>query len=102
MSGRGPPEISELGWDYAGRWSLSEGSRAGANRAKRLRSVSCQALNVVADTDENGGRAQRQLRREEVSPEQSILSQRRGSDSYPELTHVANSFESMRFYREWP
>ena len=59
------------------------------------------ALNVRADTDENDGRAERRLQREEVSPEQSILSQRRGADSYPELTYVAGRFEHMRFYREW-
>lgn len=59
------------------------------------------ALNVKADTDENGGRAERRLQREEVNPEQSILSQRRGADSYPELTYIASQFERMRFYREW-
>jgi predicted ATPase len=59
------------------------------------------ALNVRADTEENGGRSERRLQREEVSPEQSILSQRRGADSYPELTYVADRFERMRFYREW-
>ncbi len=59
------------------------------------------ALNVRIDTAENGGRSERRLQREEVSPEQSILSQRRGADSYPELTHVASRFEGMRFYREW-
>jgi predicted ATPase len=59
------------------------------------------ALNVKADTDENGGRAERRLQREEVSSDQSILSQRRGADSYPELTYVAGRFERMKFYREW-
>lgn len=43
----------------------------------------------------------RQLRREDVSIEQSILSQRRDPDIYPELTYVAGQFERMRFYREW-
>lgn len=59
------------------------------------------ALNVKAEKEENGGRAERRLRREEVSHEQSILSQRRGSDSYPELTYVAGQFDRVRFYREW-
>ena len=59
------------------------------------------ALNVRADSDENGGRSRRRLQREDVSLEQSILSQRRGADSYPELTYVAGRFERMRFYREW-
>ena len=55
-------------------------------------------LNVFA-TDES--RAERRLRREDVKAEQSILSQRRDPDSYPELTYLADKFERMRFYREW-
>ncbi len=43
----------------------------------------------------------RHLTREDVKPEQSILSQRRDPDSYPELTYLAETFERMRFYREW-
>jgi predicted ATPase len=58
-------------------------------------------LNVKSDSDENGGRAERRLQREEVSPEQSILSQRRGADSYPELTYISGQFDRMKFYREW-
>ena len=43
----------------------------------------------------------RNLRREDVKLDQSILSQRRDPDSYPELTYLANQFERMSFYREW-
>ena len=35
-----------------------------------------------------------------VNPDQSILSQRRGPD-YPELTCLASLFSGMAFYREW-
>ncbi len=42
----------------------------------------------------------RNLMREDVEPDQSILSQRRDPDSYPELTYLSNRFERMRFYRE--
>lgn len=35
-----------------------------------------------------------------VMPDQSILSQRRGPD-YPELTYLASMFSRMAFYREW-
>ena len=38
---------------------------------------------------------------DEVKPEQSILSQRRDPDSYPELTYLANWFDSMCFYPEF-
>ena len=46
-------------------------------------------------------RFERHLMREDVKPDQSILSQRRDPDSYPELTYLANRFEQMRFYREF-
>ena len=43
----------------------------------------------------------RNLQREDVIPDQSILSQRRDSFSYPELTNVATLFAKMFFYGEW-
>ena len=48
MSGPGPHEISPLGWDCAVRLSPGEGSRARANRARRLRlrSVSRRGIGV--------------------------------------------------------
>ena len=46
-------------------------------------------------------RLARHLERDDVKPEQSILSQRRDPDSYPELTYLADKFERMFFYREW-
>lgn len=59
------------------------------------------AVNVKTESEDNGGRSKRQLRREDVSPDQSILSQRRDPDTYPELTYLAKGFEQVRFYREW-
>ncbi len=44
---------------------------------------------------------QRKLLREEINPEQSILSQRRDPDHYPELTYIGEVFGQMRLYREW-
>jgi len=55
-------------------------------------------LNTLIDTTH---RTQRQLQRRDVSIEQSILSQRREADLYPELTYLANQFNQIRFYREW-
>ena len=46
-------------------------------------------------------RRERHLIREDVKPDQSILSQRRDPDSYPELTYLARQFERIFFYREW-
>ena len=56
------------------------------------------ALNVFTPGE---SRTERRLRREDVNPAQSILSQRRDPDSYPELTFLADQFERMKFYREW-
>ena len=55
-------------------------------------------INVFAEEE---SRFERKLTREDVHLDQSILSQRRDPDSYPELTYLADHFEHMRFYREW-
>ena len=47
------------------------------------------------------GAEQRQLLREDVNPEQSILSQRRDPDSYPEITYLGDVLRKIRLYREW-
>ncbi|WP_069472717.1 AAA family ATPase [Candidatus Marithrix sp. Canyon 246] len=57
-------------------------------------------LNMLIDSEQNL-RTERQLQRQDVSIEQSILSQRRGADLYPELTHLSSQFNQIRFYREW-
>lgn len=38
---------------------------------------------------------------ENISPEQSILSQLRDPNVYPELTHLTDQFVKIMFYREW-
>ena len=55
-------------------------------------------INVLTTTE--GNRDERRLIREDVRPDQSILSQRRDPDSFPELTYMATQFDNMRFYRE--
>lgn len=63
------------------------------------------AINVRVKPEQKPGteseRAERVLKREDVSPEQSILSQRKDVDLYPELTYVGTQFGRIRFYREW-
>lgn len=44
---------------------------------------------------------QRQLRREDIDPTQSILSQRRDPDTYPEVTRMADLLRSILVYRSW-
>ena len=55
------------------------------------------AIKFLADES----RLNRRINLENVNPEQSILSQRRDPDVYPELTWLASQFEGIRFYREW-
>ena len=43
----------------------------------------------------------RQLRRENLNPEQSVLSQRKDPEAYPELTWVADQFAKIQIFREW-
>lgn len=43
----------------------------------------------------------RQLRREEVDPQRSILAQRKDPDHYPEVTYLGEVFGRIRIYREW-
>lgn len=45
--------------------------------------------------------ARRELRREDLDMTQSILSQRRDPDTYPELGRVADAFGGIRIYRSW-
>ena len=69
----------------------------GGNPALNVRTaIGSQAR---AGTDE--GRIRRHLRREDLSPEQSVLSQRKDPDQYPEITYLGNQFANMRLYREW-
>lgn len=43
----------------------------------------------------------RELRREDLNPGLSILSQRKDPDQYPELTYLGKLFGSIRLYRDW-
>lgn len=56
---------------------------------------------VTQQPGTNTGRTERFLRREDLSPDQSVLSQRKDPDQYPELTYLGNRFAEFRLYREW-
>ena len=43
----------------------------------------------------------RRLNRADIDPSQSILSQRRDPDQYPEITYLGQSLSKIRLYREW-
>jgi predicted ATPase len=44
---------------------------------------------------------QRQLAREDVNLNESILIQRRDPEAYPEITYLSGVYEKIRIYREW-
>ena len=48
-----------------------------------------------------GTRYESTIPREDTSPEESILSQRRDPLAYPELTSLAHQFQRIGLYREW-
>ncbi|MDX8404679.1 MAG: AAA family ATPase [Mariprofundus sp.] len=52
------------------------------------------------ETHNNQGR-RRPLKREDVDPEQSILSQRKDPDMYPEITWLAETYGTIKIFREW-
>ncbi len=62
-------------------------------------------LNVRTTPDTRAGeitnRSRRSLRREDLKPDQSVLSQRKDPDQYPELTYLGSQFAEIRLYREW-
>ncbi len=43
----------------------------------------------------------RSIKRIDIDPEQSILSQRKDPDQYPEITKISKGYEKIRIYREW-
>jgi predicted ATPase len=51
---------------------------------------------------EGGGkRTQRRLQRESLAADESVLSQRKDPDLYPELSWCANQFSRIQTFREW-
>lgn len=48
-----------------------------------------------------GEEKQRKLHREDLSPDQSVLSQRKDPDLYPEITYLGKLFGSIHLFREW-
>ncbi|MBF0341378.1 MAG: AAA family ATPase [Magnetococcales bacterium] len=43
----------------------------------------------------------RELQRESIHPEQSILSQRKDVDSFPEVSRLGEEYNKIRMFREW-
>jgi predicted ATPase len=56
-------------------------------------------LNVK--TDEQGGHTRRGLHREDLALDQSVLSQRKDPDQYPEVTYLGSEYAKIKLFREW-
>lgn len=59
------------------------------------------AIQVRQQSAENPGYVQRILRRESLKPDESVLSQRKDPDIYPELTWLGQQFSHIQTFREW-
>ena len=58
-------------------------------------------INVKTDDSRSDERARRVLRREDLALDQSVVSQRKDPDQYPEVTYLGNEYGKIRLYREW-
>ena len=62
-------------------------------------------LNLKLSETSNGkaysDRSQRRLPREDLSPEQSVLSQRKDDYIYPEIAYLAKQFENIHIFSDW-
>ncbi len=58
-------------------------------------------ISAISENSDTLSRPRRQFNLEDVKPNQSILSQVRDPNAYPELSYLSVVFEGMSFYREW-
>ena len=58
-------------------------------------------LNVKGEAPSGDGRATRQLRGGDVRIDQSVLSQRKDPEHYPEVTYLGNEYAKIKLFREW-
>jgi predicted ATPase len=58
-------------------------------------------LNVKKDSATGSERRRRVLRREHLALDQSIVSQRKDPDQYPEVTYLGREYAKIKLFREW-
>jgi predicted ATPase len=58
-------------------------------------------VETIADAATQRKYKQRKLKRESIDPQQSILSQKKDLDLYPEVTTVGQRFNNVQIFREW-
>jgi predicted ATPase len=71
----------------------------GETRARGLRRQD-PGLNE-SDEPEVEGRTRRELRPQDLPPDQSVLSQRKDPYQYPEVTYLGSEYAKIRLFREW-
>jgi predicted ATPase len=59
------------------------------------------AISVRTDPSNDNGRSLREFRREDLALNQSVLSQRKDPDQYPEVTYLGNEYSKIKLFREW-
>lgn len=60
-----------------------------------------QGRPVLNIRSESGKYTQRMLKRETLVPDESVLSQRKDPDIYPEVTWLGEQFSSIQIFRNW-
>lgn len=55
----------------------------------------------IESAEDGAKRVQRRLQPEDLDPGQSVLSQRKDPEQYPEITYLASQFARIRIFREW-
>lgn len=58
-------------------------------------------LNIKADQPNGDERVYRKLRRQDLPLDQSVVSQRKDPDQYPEVTYLGNEYGKIQLFREW-
>lgn len=58
-------------------------------------------LNVKTDGPPGFDRARRALKREDLALDQSVVSQRKDPDQYPEVTYLGSEYARIKVFREW-
>ncbi len=56
---------------------------------------------VIDIRTEFAGKQQKKLKRDDLMPDQSVLSQRQDPDLYPEITWLGRKFKQIQVFREW-
>lgn len=66
-----------------------------------LNAFMCPPSAETTDPDSPTCRTERKLRREDLALDQSVLSQRKDPDQYPEITYLSDRYSNIHLYREW-